>query len=134
MSAGLAATQTLGVTRVQLEDFLYTEAALLDEWRLTEWLQLFVVGARYLVPPAGSAEDVDPAVTLFYVADDYHRLCERVKRLGKKNAHVEFPHSKCRHLVTNVRFLGGTDAAFTATSNFVTYRTKRKGEVSDGCN
>lgn len=125
MSAAQPAAQTLSVTRAQLEDFLYAEAALLDEWRLEEWLKLFVVGARYFVPPAGSADDVDAATTLFYVADDYHRLSERVKRLGKKNAHVEFPHSKCRHLVTNARLLGGTDGAFTATSNFVTYRSKR---------
>ena len=125
MSAGLAGTKSLTVTRAQLEDFLYEEAALLDAWQLEEWLKLFAVGARYLVPPAGSADDVDSATTLFYVADDYHRLSERVKRLGKKNAHVEFPHSKCRHLVTNVRILGGTNDGFSATSNFVTYRSKR---------
>jgi p-cumate 2,3-dioxygenase subunit beta len=114
-----------GVTRIELEDFLYTEAALLDEWRLEEWLALFEPGARYLVPPAGSDDDVDPATTLFYVADDYHRLSERVKRLGKKNAHVEFPHSRCRRMISNVRILGGNDDAFEATSNFVTYRSKR---------
>ena len=125
MSAPAAKAQALTVTRAELEDFLYQEAALLDEWRLDEWLTLFVSGARYLVPPAGSDDDVDPATTLFYVADDYHRLTERVKRLGKKNAHVEFPHSRCRRMVSNVRILGGTNDSFMATSNFVTYRSKR---------
>ncbi len=120
-----AATHTLSVGRQDVEDFLYLEAALLDDWKLTEWLALFVPGARYLVPPAGSNDDVDPATTLFYVADDYHRLTERVKRLGKRNAHVEFPHSRCRRMVSNVRILGGSDDAFMATSNFVTYRSKR---------
>ena len=28
------------VTRVEVEDLLYREAALLDEWRLEEWLTL----------------------------------------------------------------------------------------------
>lgn len=125
MSERIASGQSLSVTRVQLEDFLYHEAALLDAWRLEEWLALFEPGARYLVPPAGSDDDVDPATTLFYVADDYHRLTERVKRLGKKNAHVEFPHSRCRRLITNVRILEGTNESFDATSNFVTYRSKR---------
>ena len=125
MSAAAAKPQVLGVSRIDVEDFLYNEAALLDEWRLEEWLTLFVPGARYLVPPAGSNDDVDPATTLFYVADDYHRLTERVKRLGKKNAHVEFPHSRCRRLVSNVRILGGTNDSFMATSNYVTYRSKR---------
>ena len=115
---------TLSVTRLDVEDFLYLEASLLDQWRLGEWLELFVEGASYWVPPAGSADDVDPATTLFYVADDWFRLTERVKRLGKKTAHVEFPKSRCRHMVSNVRILSGDDQAFSATSNFVTYRTK----------
>lgn len=125
MSAAAVSAAPLTVTRAQLEDFFFEEAALLDAWRLTEWFELFAPGARYLVPPAGSDDDVDPATTLFYVADDYHRLGERVKRLGKKTAHVEFPHSRCRRLVTNVRLLGGTNDDFRATSNFVTYRSKR---------
>lgn len=113
-----------GVTRAALEDFLFEEAALLDEWRLEEWLGLFVEGARYLVPPAGADDDADPATTLFYVADDWHRLCERVKRLGKRTAHAEFPRSRCRRMISNVRILGGSDDAFRATSNFVTWRSK----------
>ncbi len=115
---------SLKVTRAELEDFLYAEAALLDSWQLDQWLALFAEGARYLVPPAGAAEDADPATTLFYIADDYHRLCERVKRLKKPTAHAEFPHSKCRRLVSNVRLLGGTDSEFSVTSNYVTYRSK----------
>lgn len=122
MNAAPAAA--LSVTRADVEDFLYLEASLLDEWRLTEWLELFREGAGYWVPPAGSDDDVDPSTTLFYVADDWFRLTERVKRLGKKTAHVEFPHSRCRHLVSNVRILGGDDGKFDVTSNFVTYRSK----------
>ncbi|MBV1876963.1 MAG: aromatic-ring-hydroxylating dioxygenase subunit beta [Pseudomonadales bacterium] len=119
-----AISSSLSIGRTELEDFLYEEAALLDKWQLVQWLTLFVEGAKYWVPPAGSADDVDPATTLFYIADDYFRLTERVKRLGKKTAHVEFPKSKLRHLVTNVRILGGNDDLFEATSNFVTYRSK----------
>lgn len=118
------AHQDLSVARADVEEFLFEEAALLDAWRLEEWLALFVEGAEYHVPPAGSDDDADPGTTLFYVADDYFRLTERVKRLGKKTAHVEYPKSRCRHLVSNVRILDGTDEAFRATSNFVTYRSK----------
>ncbi len=115
---------TLTVTRAELEDFLFLEAALLDDWKLEEWLTLFTDEARYLVPPAGADDDVDPATTLFYVADDRHRLGERVKRLLKPSAHSEFPHSRCRRLICNVRILGGTDAGFAATSNYTTWRSK----------
>ncbi len=117
-------TDTLSVTRTALEDFLYFEAALLDEWRLDEWLALFDEGASYFVPPAGASDDANPATTLFYIADDHHRLTERVKRLKKTTAHSEFPHSTCRRLVSNVRILGGSDAAFRVTSNYITYRSK----------
>ncbi len=119
-----AADAMPAVSRAELEDFLYHEAALLDAWRLEDWLALFVEGARYLVPPAGADDDADPATTLFYVADDYHRLCERVKRLGKRTAHAEFPHSRCRRMISNVRVLGGSDDSFRACANFVTWRSK----------
>ena len=115
---------SLSVNRADVEDFLYLEASKLDNWQLDDWLTLFEEGASYWVPPAGATDDVTPDTTLFYVADDWFRLTERVKRLGKKTAHVEFPKSKCRRLVTNVRLLDGDDSNFSATSNFVTYRTK----------
>ena len=115
---------SLSVTRAEVEDFLYLEASYLDSWQLDQWLSLFEEGASYWVPPAGASDDAKPDTTLFYVADDWFRLTERVNRLGKKTAHVEFPKSKCRHLVTNVRLLEGDDNQFSATSNFVTYRTK----------
>ena len=115
---------SLSVNRGDIEDFLYGEATLLDAWQLEEWLELFVDGASYWVPPAGAEDSVDPSTTLFYVADDWFRLQERVKRLGKKTAHVEYPKSLCRHLISNVRILGGSDTDFKVTSNFVTYRSK----------
>ena len=115
----------LSVSIQDVEQFLFYEAALLDDWKLIEWLGLFENGASYHVPPAGSPDGIDAATTLFYVADDWHRLTERVKRLLKRTAHVEYPHSRTRHMVSNARITGGCDEAFTATSNFVTYRSKR---------
>ena len=109
----------------QVEQFLYEEAALLDDWKLNEWLALFEPGASYHVPTAGRGPDADPRKELFYVADDYHRLSERVKRLLKRTAHVEFPHSRCRRMVSNVRILESAGDTLSVTSNFVTYRTKR---------
>jgi len=36
--------------RLAVEDFLYREAALLDDWRLDDWLELFTEDCRYAVP------------------------------------------------------------------------------------
>ena len=73
-------------TRSDIEDWLYTEAALLDEWRLPEWRQLFTEDASYLVPNMAGDPYAPPAATLYLIADDGHHLTERVKRLGKKTA------------------------------------------------
>lgn len=90
------------ITRNDIEEFLYREAALLDEWKLEQWLALFTDDATYHVPTVGTAPDVTPDNTLFYIADDHDRLRERVVRLQKKSAHVEWPRSRTRHMVTNV--------------------------------
>ena len=39
--------------RLEVEDFLYREAALLDEWNLKEWIKLFAPETRYEIAPTG---------------------------------------------------------------------------------
>jgi p-cumate 2,3-dioxygenase beta subunit len=111
--------------RGRIEDFLYLEADLLDEWRVEEWFALFAEGATYEVPPTGDGSETDPATSLFYIADDYVRLRERVVRLTKKEAHSEFPRSRQRHMISNVRITGVTGGVVEVSCNFVTYRAKR---------
>src|SRR5262245_3840601 len=111
--------------RARIEDFLYLEADLLDEWRIEEWFALFAEGATYEVPPTGDADENDPARSLFYIADDYVRLRERVGRLTKKEAHSEFPRSRQRHMISNVRITALDGGVADVTCNFVTYRAKR---------
>ena len=89
--------------------FLYDEAALLDEWRLDEWLALFhPEAAAYLIP---SPEDLsaDPATTLHLVNDSMTTLAGRVGRLKSKHAHAESPRSRTRRQITNVRVWQGPD-------------------------
>lgn len=112
------------ITQAEVQDFLFHEAELLDEWKLNEWLALFTDDARYLVPSTDLPEDASPDVSLFYIADDRFRLGERVSRLNKKTAHSEFPRSKTRHLVSNVRLRDTGDGELKVTAAFVTYRSK----------
>lgn len=112
------------ISRTDVEDFLFNEADLLDEWRLPEWLELFTDDAVYYVPATDLPADASPETSLFYVADDRFRLSERVKRLMKRTAHAEFPHSKTRHLVSNVRIRERRRDELDVGSAFVTYRTK----------
>jgi len=112
------------ISRAEIEDFLFTEADLLDEWRLPEWLELFTEDGIYYVPSTDVAADASPDRNLFYVADDRFRLSERVKRLMKRTAHAEFPHSRTRHLVSNVRIRSRKDDEIEVGSSFISYRTK----------
>ena len=112
------------ITRADVEDFLYLEADLIDQWRLPEWLELFTEDATYSVPATDLPADASPEASLFYVADDRFRLSERVKRLMKRTAHVEFPHSRTRHFVSNVRILDRGADELTVSAAFLVYRTK----------
>lgn len=113
--------------RLAVEDFIYREAALLDAWKLKEWLALFAPDARYEVAPTGDPEagSLSSADALFLVADDHERLEQRVIRLQKPQAHAEYPHSRVRHTYSNLRVLRADAQSVDAESNFVTFRNKR---------
>ena len=116
------------ITRAQAEDLLFEEADLLDQWQLDPWLALYTDDATYQVPSTDLAPGADPAHTLFYIADDHARMVQRVLRLQKKSAHSEWPRSRTRHLVSNVR-VGAPVATDTGeetpvSAAFVTFRSK----------
>jgi p-cumate 2,3-dioxygenase beta subunit len=115
------------VTRAEVEDFLFREAALLDEWRLDEWYTLFEQGATYEVPTTDRPNE-DPAAAQFYVSDDYELIGARVKRLKSKHAHAENPHSRTRRLITNVRLGEARDGALPVYAAFLIYKI-RDGNV-----
>lgn len=112
------------VTRDQVEDFMFLEAEMLDEWRLKEWLGLFTADGSYYVPATDVPPDASPDTELFYVADDRFRLEQRVERLLKRTAHAEYPRSKTRHLVSNVRIRGRQDDDLDVGAAVITHRTK----------
>ncbi|MET0984769.1 MAG: aromatic-ring-hydroxylating dioxygenase subunit beta, partial [Steroidobacteraceae bacterium] len=116
------------MTRAVVESFLYKEARLLDEWRLTEWEQLFTDDGRYLVPPVGidDAEHADSARMLFLIADDRVRIKQRVLRLLKTSAHAEYPHSRTRHMITNVELLEQDGQGTRVSAYFSVYRVRRR--------
>jgi p-cumate 2,3-dioxygenase subunit beta len=133
------------MTRQEAEDFLYREAALLDEWRLDEWLQLLTEDAVYRVP-SNDAPEGDPKSTLFLIADDIQRLRGRVTRLNDPHAHAEFPHSRTRRFISNVRITepsprpsdvessprGGYprgEGEFQVEANFIVHRFRRGERV-----
>ena len=47
---------SMNITRQEIEEFLYQEAELLDEWKLKEWAALFSTEGTYVIPPIGSPD------------------------------------------------------------------------------
>ena len=113
-----------GITRAEVEDFLYHEAYLLDGWKLDEWLGLLTEDASYYVP-SNDAPSSDHHNALFTIADDARRIHARVKRLKDTEAHAEFPHSRTRRMITNVRITAQQDDVIAVAANFTVYRFRR---------
>jgi p-cumate 2,3-dioxygenase subunit beta len=108
--------------------FLYDEAALLDEWRLDEWLALFhPTVAEYVIPSPEDLSD-DPATTLHLVNDSRTTLAGRVGRLKSKHAHAESPRSRTRRQISNVRVWQGPGDLFSRSVFDV---TRVRGGVVD---
>jgi p-cumate 2,3-dioxygenase beta subunit len=110
-------------SRQEVEDLLYKEAALLDEWRLDEWLELLTEDAIYEVPPTDVPEG-DSRNTLFIIADDAVRIRSRVKQLLGKAAWSENPRSRTRRMIANVRVVGADGDSILVTANFAVHRMR----------
>lgn len=111
------------VTRADVEDFLFLEAALLDEWRLEEWVELFTLDCTYEVP-ATDAPQADPALSWSLIHDRRTMLEQRVIRLKKPEAHAEFPHSQTSRIIGNVRILERGPDSISVSAAFLVSRMK----------
>ncbi len=114
----ISETRTL---REEVEDFLYEEAALLDEWSLDEWVALFTEEARYVVPTT-DLPDSDARQDMVFIDDDIVRLRARVVRLNSRHAHREYPSSRTRRFISNVRVKETDGNHLTVNANALVYR------------
>ncbi len=112
--------------RATVEEFLFREAALLDEWRLEEWVGLFTDDARYVVPSTDLPEG-DPKRDLVFIDDDIIRLRARTARLNSRYSHRERPRSRTRRFVSNVRVEETDEGHLSVSANVLVYRF-RSGE------
>lgn len=114
------------ILQQRVEQFLYEEAALLDEWKLNEWLDLFSEDARYIVPTT-DLPNGDPNRDLVFVNDDMARLRARVARLNSQHSHRERPLSRTRRFISNVRVVETEKDELSVFANVLVYRF-RAGE------
>ena len=126
------------ILRHDLEQFLYLEARLLDERRLTEWLDLLDDDLDYWMPMRRNIKfgDWDREFT------DHHKeinwfdetkdiLAGRIRQLGTGVHWPEEPVSRFEHLITNIEF-GGEDAeGIRVNSKFHCYQNRLQDEVNE---
>lgn len=122
--------------QVDIEQFLYFEAELLDEHRYNDWYDLFADDVRYRVPAQvnrlrrdrGAEASTEGEIGLF--DDNKVTLGWRVRQLETSTHWAEDPPSRTRHLVSNVRVAPGPGVdEYNVRSNFICYRNRSADEV-----
>ena len=107
-----------------VEQFLYREAALLDDGQEEQWLELFSDDARYHMPTReiNELEAGDAALSL--INDGLEQLRLRVARLGTGLAHAEQPRSRTRRNVSNVLITADTGDEISVRSNIWIFQAR----------
>lgn len=111
-------------------EFLYEEAAMLDELRLQDWVTTLASDLVYTAPtrqtrPLAKLEQ-SVVRTMQHYDDDYRSIRGRVMRLTEtKSAWAEDPPSRTRRLVTNVRaFETDQPGEYEVRSNLLVTRSR----------
>jgi 3-phenylpropionate/cinnamic acid dioxygenase small subunit len=118
----------------EVEQFYYAEAALLDERRFSEWLDLLTPDIHYWMPIRRTVMNADldqeftkPGAMAFF-DDDKKMLEARVKKLATGYSWSEDPPSRTRHMIHNVRVLAVEGEEVTVESNFHLYRSRLESD------
>ena len=126
--------------RLEIEDFLYYEADLLDEHRYEEWLDLLTEDAHYWMPirrnvPSRDmeAENTVENRDMSWFNSDKATLEKRVKQIKTGLHWAEEPLSRVSHLISNVRLLESDPSQVRAGEirvkcRFMFYRNRHMDE------
>jgi 3-phenylpropionate/cinnamic acid dioxygenase small subunit len=99
---------------VNVEQFLYHEARLLDTQQLEAWLELFTEDAVYWVPLEHDQKDAVETSSIIH--DDRTLLGLRVQQARHPRAHARLPLARTVHQVGNVMILEQSDEAMRVCS------------------
>jgi len=115
--------------QLEVEQFLYHEAALLDERRFEAWLELLTPDVEYRLPVAPPenerGERAAEGTPQLHFEDDLVGLSIRVAHLCSKAAWCEQPVAPTRRMVSNVRIVSvHGDDSLEVCSNLLVYRSR----------
>jgi len=120
----------------EIEEFLYAEAALLDERRFEEWLALLTDDMRYWMPMRRNVkfgeherENTRERQDMNWFDEGKTTLQQRVQQIMTGVHWAEEPLSRVCHMVTNVQIVQATDTEVTVQSRFLVYRNRLQDET-----
>lgn len=120
----------------EIEQFLYAEAALIDEREYRAWLDLWTEDCGYWMPirRTVSLSDIDREFTkrggMSFYDDDKQTLAMRVAKMESGSSWSEDPPSRSRHFVNNVRITRIEGDEMTVELAFSLYRSRLDTEES----
>jgi 3-phenylpropionate/cinnamic acid dioxygenase small subunit len=119
-----------------VERFLFHEALLLDERRLTEWLDLLAEDLHYWMPLRRNIkfgdwdlEFSDPETEISYFDEGKDILTGRVRQINTGVHWAEEPVSRFEHLISNVLITDANEDEVHVTSKFFVYQNRLQDEV-----
>lgn len=122
-------------TQHGIEQFLYREAALLDDFRLQEWFELLTEDVHFEAPirtqTHPGTETPEFSDNGYYLHNGYTMLKERVTRLQKEYAWAEVPRSRVRHVIGNVRVVDVDSDEYEVLNTQHVYRNQGDSLDSD---
>jgi len=121
----------------EVEQWLYNEAALLDERRYPEWIDLIAEDVHYFMPIRRNVkfgewerENSDPASEISWFDEGKDVLEGRVRQLMTGVHWAEEPVSRIRHIISNVRVTGVNGDEITTSDNFFVWHNRLLTEVN----
>jgi 3-phenylpropionate/cinnamic acid dioxygenase small subunit len=111
---------------MNVEQFLYHEARLLDTGQLEAWLDLFTEDATYWVPL--EKDQRDPLETSSLIHDDRTLLELRVKQARHPRAHARLPLARTVHQVGNIVVASenASETTVNSTLQLVEFRNEKQ--------
>lgn len=104
-----------------IRDFLYYEAALLDEREFDKWLELIYEEFDYLVYYFEPGNFKHP---ILLIHDDNSSMRLRIKRLFTDFAWAEIPPSNTMRVRSNIRIIEAYNNIYTAAYNEILYKNR----------
>ncbi len=111
---------------MNIEQFLFHEARLLDTGRLEEWLALFTEDATYWLPLEQGQKDALETSSLIH--DDRTLLELRVKQARHPRAHARQPPARTVHQIGNIDVFenNASELRVNSTLILVEFRSERQ--------